>query len=255
MNNYNLTTAVKDYALVGELVVKLTKNKSLAYWNSATVAELLVEHGLRVKIFKRQLALGFMKIFDEKMVKKFNMAFGKTQLLDNIAKAIDIGDLSGYSKKMWLRYFLDGSSDSATVVSGTGFDFVQQTTVNSTPNGNLSMVKNSPAFNFSLLCQDAVGFPAKVAVESPCRVHLAFVKFGLDDPKSGVPEIAYHSFEIEVDGNIQLDSQSIGMTIPEPETYTYVVARIEVLEANVKGVKKSKEKGKFDTLQVVGCRL
>ena len=253
----SLTSAINDYAIVGESVVKLTKKKPLAYWNSATGAELLLEHAKQENTFRRKLASGFIGMFDNRMTNKFNSTFGPKQLMETMVGNVVIGELSGYPKYLWSTFLLQWISEPNT---GQGFDYVRQTGFLQTIlDGNIYLTyasDNQTGTAFRLECKAGGSNPVKVANGTPARITFAFVTIGLDSPiLPNIPDITY----VEIISGIANDSQG-GFDVVFPnlvgsiDTRTYVLARIEILEVNPKGGYKSKDKGVFDTLQVVGVR-
>ena len=269
MNNYNLTTAVKDYALVGELVVKLTKNKPLSYWNVATGDQLLVEHGLQQNAFRRKLASGFIKMLDPKMVRRFSVNFGQKQLMENLVKNVVIGELSGFRKELWGVFLLQWISEPQT---GVGFDYLRQTGTSTYADGNVRLLFDATSKSgdtFKLYSDMKNGTDGVVVNGTLAKLRLAYCSIHYEASSDLIPTTDYDVSSdltptivyLDVDAVVANGSQ--GFSIPFPsgvpvgavDTYTYVLARIDFFVLDAKGVKKSKEKGKFDTLQVVGCRL
>jgi hypothetical protein len=259
MANYSLMTAIKDYAIVGELVVKLTAKKPLAYWNAQSGDILLAENAKQVTVFKRRLAAGFIKMLDPKMVKSFNKSFTQKQLMENIVVNCSISELVGYPRYMWGVFLLQWISEPNT---GTGFDYVDNTAVSETfANGNIRLLFEATANrlrpNMKLICEAGNGQMAKVADLTPVRIRFSFVSLNTDDPSDYTPTIVYSTMDAILRNANHPFTVTIPSTVPvgSPDTITYILARIEVLAVDVKGKTKSKEGGKFDTLQVVGCRI
>lgn len=259
MNNYNLTTALKDYAIVGESVVKLTQKKPLAYWmNTATGSEIGIEHTKQETIFRRKLASGFIKMLDSKMVKRFNAAFGQKQLMESLVNNVVIGELSGYPKALWGTFLLEWMSQPQT---GLGFDYIRQTGVSFTyADGNVRLLYDPMGQGgdiFQLYCDNADGSDGVVPNGTLAKLRLSFCSINYDAPSDLTPTIQYFEFDTQIANGSQGFSIPINSDVPVgfPDTYTYLLARIEFLSTNAKGLLKSLNKGEFDTLQVVGVRF
>ena len=248
--SYSLQSAIKDYAIVGESVVKLSAKKNLAFWMVQTGDVLLTEHAKNEKILRRKLAAGFIKMLDVRMIKRFSTTFGQNQLLDLLANNISIYELSNYSKAKWSIFLLDFLIDS---VFGVGFDYVNQTSVNATPNGNINLVYDNQN-GFTLTCLSGNGHVAKVPNLTPVKLHIAVAQLNNDDPTDYAPVMSYISVDAVIDNGSQGFNVDLPAVIPLYENVTYLLARIEVLEVDSKGKKKSMEKGKYDCLQVLGYR-
>ena len=248
--SYSLQSAIKDYGIVGESVVKLSVKKNLAYWMAQAGSILLTEHSKHEKVLRRKLAAGFIKMLDDKMVKRFSSTFGQKELIDVLSNDIPIGELSYYSKSKWSVFLLDFLID---YVYGVGFDYVNQTSANLTPNGNINLVYDNQN-GFKLTCFSGNGKVAKVPNLTPVKLHIAVAQLANDDPTDYAPMMSYVSVDAVVDNDSQGFNVDLPATIPLYETVTYLLARIEVLEVDLKGKLKSKDKGKFDSLQVLGYR-
>lgn len=250
---------VNEYAIVGESVVKLTNKKPLAYWQNASGAALGIEHTKQEPTFRRRFASYFLKLLDKKMTKKFNSTFGAKQLMESTVNLVNVGDISAVGKMNWLRRYIESQSDSSNVFDGVGFDFVTQTGVTTFANGKVRIVRTEQSpYVFNLMSDTQDGSPPLVPTDTLCNIHVSFLQFGLDDPSTPVPEIALIAVEgIGMDNSFEIDLANYIMpfTVPSYETYTYVIARVEFVETNAKGKLVSYQKGKFDTLQIVGTRF
>jgi hypothetical protein len=248
--SYSLQSAIRDYAIIGEYVVKLSVKKNLAYWTAQPGSVLLTEHLKHGVILRRKLAAGFIKMLDVKMIKRFSPTFGQKELIDFLANDIPIGELSYYSKWKWGVFLLDFLIDP---VYGVGFDYVNQTSANMTPNGNINLVYDNQN-GFMLTCFSGNGKVAKVPNLTPVKLHIAVAQISNDDPTDYAPVMSYVSVDAVVDNDSQGFNIELPATIPLFDNVTYLLARIEVLEVDAKGKLKSKEKGKYDSLQVLGYR-
>jgi hypothetical protein len=248
--SYSFQSAIKDYAIVGESVVKLSKKKPLTFWNAQSGDVLLTEHFKNESVFRRKLAAGFIKMLDVKMIKRFSPTFGQKELLDYLANDIQIGELSVYPKSKWSVFLLDFFIDS---VYGVGFDYVRQTSVSSFDNGNIHLFYDNQN-GFRLTCEAGNGQLAKVPNRSPAKLHIAVVQLNNDAPTDFLPVMSYISVDAVIDNGSQGFNVNLPATIPLFDNTTYLLARIEVLAVDAKGKKKSLENGKFDCLQVLGFR-
>jgi hypothetical protein len=248
--SYSFQSAIRDYAIVGESVVKLSKKKPLAFWNAQSGDVLLTEHAKNESILRRKLAAGFIKMLDVKMIKRFTSTFGQKELLDYLANNISIGELSVYPKSKWSVFLLDFLIDS---VFGVGFDYVNQTSVSLTPNGNIRLSYDNQN-GFTLTCVAGNGHPAKVPNLSPAKLHIAVVQLSNDDPTDFLPVMSYVSVDAVIDNDSQGFNVDLPATIPLFDNTTYLLARIEVLAVDTKNKKKSLENGRYDCLQVLGYR-
>ena len=248
--SYSLQSAIKDYGIVGESVVKLSVKKNLAYWTAQSGDVLLTEHAKYEKILRRKLAAGFIKMLDIRMIKRFSPTFGQKELLDLLSNNVSIEELSTYSKSAWSVFLLDFLIDS---VYGVGFDYVNQSSVDMTPNGNINLIYNNQD-GFMLTCISGNGHVAKVPNLTPVKLHIAVAQLSKDDPIDYTPVMSYVSVDAVIDNGSQGFNVDLPAVIPLYETVTYLLARIEVLEVDLKGKLKSKDKGKFDSLQVLGYR-
>lgn len=248
--SYSLQSAIKDYAIVGESVVKLSVKRNLAYWMAQVGDVLLTEHAKNEKNFRRKIAAGFIKMLDVRMIKRFSPTFGQKELLDLLANNVSIYELSNYHKLKWGVFLLDFLIDP---VYGVGFDYVNQTTVNATSNGNISLVYDNQN-GFRLTCLSGNGQVAKVPNLTPVKLHIAVAQLTNDDPIDYAPVMSYVSVDAIIDNGSQGFNVDLPAVIPLFDNVTYLLARIEVLEVDAKGKKKSMEKGKYDSLQVLGYR-
>jgi hypothetical protein len=248
--SYSLQSAIKDYAIVGESVVKLSAKKNLAYWMAQAGDVLLTEHAKNEQILRRKLAAGFIKMLDVKMIKRFSPTFGQKEFLDLLSNNVSIYELSNYAKSKWSIFLLDFFCDS---VFGVGFDYVNQSSVNSTANGNINLVYDNQE-GFKLTCLAGNGHLAKVANLTPVKLHIAVAQLANDDPTDFAPVMSYVSVDAVIDNDSRGFNVDLPAVIPLFDNVTYLMARIEVLEVDLKGKKKSKEKGKYDCLQVLGYR-
>ena len=243
---------IMEYAIVRDSVVKPTTKKPLAYWNTATLAELATEHAKNERVFIRKFAVSFITMFDKKMIKKFRSDFSAKQLMENMVANVSLGELVGYSKMQWGKFLLKWISEPST---GIGFDYVNQVGL-ATGGDNIITLHNAPyqgvPLNLRLDCLAVTGQTQKVPDLTFATVTIAHVQFQDDDPNSPIPEIGYSTIEVSVnsdyEGWVPVQPFALGV----PDTDNYMLARIEFWETNAKGKKVSYQKGKFDTLQVVG---
>jgi hypothetical protein len=218
----------------------------------------LTENDRQATIFSRKLASGFIKMLDPKMVKRFNSAFGQKQLMETLVNNVSIGELSGYPKALWGTFLLEWISQPQT---GTGFDYIRQSGVSFTSvDGNVRLLCDSMGQSgdvFQLYCDNADGSDGVVPNGTLAKLRLSFCSINYDDPIDLTPTIQYFEFDTQIANGSQGFNIPINSDIPIgfPDTYTYLLARIEFLSPNAKGVLKSKDKGIHDTLQVVGVRF
>jgi hypothetical protein len=262
MNNYSLSTVVKDYEIINGFVVKITKKNTVAFWNAQTMEVLATENAKNEVVFRRKLASGFIKMLDPKMTKKVNANFGRNELMDRLVSMVDIAELASYSKTYWGIFLLQWYSEPQT---GVGFDLVSGTATSiNEPTGHIQLVFNSNIQGkqrFMLLCEATANRSADVMSPTPVRVTLTYAHLNYDDPVSITPNCKLSNpmmLEVDNDGQgfvIETGSDEVGLPIGEPDSFTYLIARIECLKLDAKGKYKSLEKGKFDSLQIVGIRF
>ena len=259
----SLTNSVKDYHFVQGRVVKVTKKKPLTYFqNTALITELDSEHAKNETILSRKLASGLISMLDPKMTKKINSSFGRKELMERLVSMVNLGELEGYGKSMWGIFLLQWYCEPNNLI---GFDLVHGTgTAENVPTGHVQLVFN-PSINgnprFMLLCESTASVTTDVISPTPVKVTLTYAHLNFDDPISITPNLRLSNpmmLEVDNDGLgfiIETGQDEVGLPIGEPDSYTYLIARVECLKPNAKGELKSLEKGKFDTLQIVGIRL